>query len=138
MYLVVVSQWIFRVGNGGNMCKEQKVMVVGGNAEFRCILHNGLDSYGFQVTYCENGIEALSKAKHDEFDYILTDEQIPQINGIELTKRLRELSSRLIIIGISEDDHGMEFLNAGANDFLQKPFVPYRLAMMLDGGDILA
>jgi len=39
---------------------------------------------------------------------------------------------------MSADDLGMEFLNAGANDFLQKPFVPYRLAMMIDGGNILS
>lgn len=33
---------------------------------------------------------------------------------------------------------GVTYLEAGMNDFLQKPFVPYRLAMMLDSGDILA
>jgi CheY-like chemotaxis protein len=119
------------------MCNEQKVMVVDDNAELISILRYGLDSYGFQVTFCDNGTEALKKAMHDEFDYIITDYHMPQMNGIELTKRLRERSSRVIIIGMSADDLGIDFLNAGANDFLQKPFVPYRLAMMIDGGDIL-
>ena len=122
---------------GGIMCNQQKVMVVDDNAELRSILRYGLDSYGFQVTFCESGTEALKKTMHEDFDYIVTDFQMPQMNGIELTKLLRERSSRVIIIGMSGDELGMEFLNAGANDFLQKPFVPYRLAMMIDGGDII-
>ena len=126
---------------GGRMCNEkkiEKVMVVDDNADIRNMLRYGLDSYGFEVTFCENGTEAIKKAKHEEFDYIITDYQMPLINGIELTRWLRERSSRVIIIGISADDIGIIFLNAGANDFLQKPFVPYRLAMMIDGGDILS
>jgi CheY-like chemotaxis protein len=122
------------------MCNKQKekVLVVDDNAELRSILRYGLGSYGFQVTFCENGTQALEKSMLDEFDYIITDYQMPQMNGIELTKSLRERSSRVVIIGMSADDLGIDFLNAGANDFLQKPFVPYRLAMMIDGGDILA
>ena len=122
---------------GAFMCNEQKVMVVDDNTELRSILSYGMDSYGFQMTFCESGAEAIKKAMHDEFDYIVTDYQMPLMNGIELTKKLRKLSSRVIIIGMSADDLGMDFLCAGANDFLQKPFVPYRLAMMIDGGDIL-
>jgi two-component system alkaline phosphatase synthesis response regulator PhoP len=123
---------------GGIMCNEQKVLVVDDNAELRSILCYGLDSYGFQVNFCESGTEALNLAMNVDFDYIITDYQMPQMNGIELTKRLRERSSRVVIIGMSADDLGIDFLNAGANDFLQKPFIPYRLAMMIDGGDILS
>jgi CheY-like chemotaxis protein len=122
---------------GGAMYNNQKVMVVDDNAELRSMLRYGLDSYGFEVTFCENGVEAFEKVKHDAFDYIITDYQMPQMNGIELTKKVREHSSRIVIIGMSGEDLGMDFLNAGANDFLRKPFVPYRLAMMIDGGDIL-
>jgi CheY-like chemotaxis protein len=123
---------------GGIMCNQQKVMVVDDNAELISTLRYGLDSCGFQVIFCNSGAEALEKSMHDEFDYIVIDYQMPRMNGIELTKRLRERSSRVIIIGMSAEDLGIDFLNAGANDFLQKPFIPYRLAMMIDGGDILA
>ena len=71
---------------GGIMCNEQKVMVVDDNAELKSILRYGLDSCGFQVTFCENGAEALEKAMHEEFDYIIIDYHMPQMNGIELTK----------------------------------------------------
>ena len=123
---------------GGRMCNEQKVLIEDDNPELISTLRYGLDSYGFQVVFCETGIEALNLAMNIDFDYIVTDYQMPQMNGIELTKRLRELSSRVVIIGMSADDLGIAFLNAGANDFLQKPFIPYRLAMMIDGGDILS
>jgi CheY-like chemotaxis protein len=72
-----------------------------------------------------------------EFDYIITDYNMPGMDGIELTRRLSELFSRAIIIGISGEDQGMAFLEAGANGFLAKARRLYQLVMMLDGDDIL-
>jgi DNA-binding response OmpR family regulator len=59
------------------------------------------------------------------------------MDGIKFIRQLREQLSFAIIIGLGKEDKGVDYLRAGANDFLQKPFVPYRLAMMLDNRDIL-
>jgi DNA-binding response OmpR family regulator len=48
-----------------------------------------------------------------------------------LTRRFRALHPRSIIIGTSSTDVGEEFLTIGANDFLQKPFLPLELVYML-------
>jgi len=123
----------------GNMEEEHnRVMIIDDDGDIRSSLVYALDSCGFPVTSCENGTEALLNSMFEEFDYFITDYDMPGMDGIALVRRLRERFPRAVIIGTSGKDLGEEFLRAGANDFLRKPFVPYRLAMMIDGGDILA
>lgn len=116
----------------------QKTMIVGCDKDLRDTITYALDSYGFQLDFFKNGSEALSNAVIDLLDCIIIDCDLAGLDGVELIRRLREQFSLAIIIGMSREDRGAAFLQAGANDFLQKPFVPYRLAMMLDGGDILS
>ena len=117
----------------------KKVMIVDDDHKIRSVLLHALSSCDFEVKVCENSAEALFCLTSAEFDYIVTDYRMPGMNGLELTKRLRERIPPLtVLIGMSGEDKGMDFLRAGANDFLQKPFSPYSLAMMMDGGDILS
>ena len=115
-----------------------KVMVVDDNDTLRESLSYALKSYGLNVTCCENATEALLQSMMNEFNYIITDYSMPGMNGVELTRRLRAKFPFTVIIGISAEDVGESFLRAGANDFVLKPFAPYALAMMIDGGEILA
>jgi two-component system OmpR family response regulator len=114
----------------------QRVLIVDDEKQIRDILHYALVSYGLLVTTCENAPEALLRSLFDDFHFIITDYDMPGMNGIELVRRLRERHPLAVIIGMSGTDKGLEFLSAGANDFLQKPFIPYRLAMMIDGRDL--
>ncbi len=116
----------------------QKMMITGCDRDLRSILQYALDSYGCQPLFCENAGEALHNSTIEEYDYILVDDNTPGMNGLELTRRLRERYPLAIIIGMSAEDREVAFLRAGANDYLRKPFVPYRLAMMITGADILA
>lgn len=114
----------------------QRVLIVDDEKQVLDTLNYALVSYGLAVTVCENATEALLRSMFDDFQFIVIDYDMPGMNGIELTKRLRERHPLAVIIGMSGTDRGMEFLHAGANDFLEKPFVPYRLAMMIDGQDL--
>ena len=113
-----------------------RVMVVDDDQEVLKVMAYGLESYGYEVLTCENATEALLMALTDPSDYVITDHDMPGMDGVELTRRLREILPAAIIIGMSGRDHGMVFLQAGANDFVQKPFVPYDLVMMIDGRDL--
>jgi DNA-binding response OmpR family regulator len=62
---------------------------------------------------------------------------MPGMDNSVHVRRLRAQFANAVIIGLSKEDRGVPYLQAGMNDFLQRPFPPYRLAMMMDGGDIL-
>src|SRR5512147_1481201 len=103
-------------------------MVIDGNRETQGALMYALNSYGLTVTLCANAAEALLRSMFEDFDYIVGAFELPGMNGLELAGLLRERFPHAIIIGMSEKEMGEAFLGAGANDFLQKPFIPYRLA----------
>jgi len=120
------------------MDNRQKVLIIEDNAEHRNILQDTLGYYGFDLIICKDGIEAQLCKEIGAFDYVITDYRMPGMNGLELTRWFREQVPLCIIIGMSGDDVGEDFLRAGANDFLLKPFVPYDLATMIDGTNIPA
>ncbi len=115
----------------------QKALIVTGDEDLKGALQYALESYKKQVLFCQDGAEVSAFSMLDPFDCIIIDSDTLCVDGIALIKGLREQFELAIIIGLCREDRGVEYLEAGANDFLQKPFVPYRLAMMLDGGDIL-
>jgi CheY-like chemotaxis protein len=117
----------------------KRVMIVDDDEEIRSVLLHVMASYDFEVKLCDNGTEALLSLMSTEFDYIVTDDEMPGMDGLELTRRLRkQIPPLTVLIGMSSMDRSRDFLTAGANDFLQKPFFAYKLAMMMDGGDILS
>jgi len=120
------------------MLEDPKVLIVDDDSETRKLLQAILTSYEMEVTLCENATEALLSVMGGTYDYIIIDYRMPGMNGIELVRRLREiLPPMTVIIGMSSEDISRQFLLAGANDFVLKPFVPYNVAMMIDGRDML-
>jgi CheY-like chemotaxis protein len=77
---------------------------------------------GYRVTQCSDGMSAVAAAKEGVFDAILIDYSMPGINGASVTETLRERHFRVNIIGMSLDDRTNEYLAAGADGFLTKPF----------------
>ena len=117
----------------------KRVMIVEDDKHLGSALQSALSSFNFEVRLCENGTEALLCVMSEEFDYIVTDYNMPGMDGLELTKRLRKkIAPRTVLIGMSGEDRGMDFLNTGANDFLLKPFHPARLAMLMVRDDVLS
>lgn len=92
------------------------------------------EQLGFQFDIAKNGLEALEKVKSKDFDVVLMDVQMPVMNGLETTRKIRKLPGKedLIIIGLSanvfEEDQKKAILS-GMNDYLTKPI---RLAVLAD------
>lgn len=93
------------------------------------ILKKILTIEGHQVTLVENGQAAFEQIKVDpnQFDLVLTDWMMPEMNGIELIKKVRQLGLTsvpilIIITSLSSDDARNYALNAGADDYLAKPY----------------
>lgn len=116
-----------KVGKKKNILKGKKVLVVEDYLTNQRILKKLLEMEGCIVTVADDGVEALEKIRSDNFDIILTDITIPRINGIKLTRLIREMNGRnkVPIIGVSGDAYKENLsrcINAGMNAIIQKPF----------------
>ena len=107
-----------------------KVMVVDDSSTVRKYISNLLASYQLQVLGAADGKAALDLlAENKDVKLIITDFHMPEMDGFELTKKVRDQFSKdhLAIIGLSSADSSTlsaRFLKAGANDFINKTFVP--------------
>ncbi|MBD1365115.1 response regulator [Mucilaginibacter sp. ZT4R22] len=105
-----------------------KILVVEDNLINQKLVIKVLKNQGFETEVAENGLIALNKYEHQDFDIILMDIQMPEMDGYEATRKIRELSSykkNIPIIAMTahiikgELDHCLE---TGMNDFVSKPF----------------
>jgi two-component system KDP operon response regulator KdpE len=100
------------------------VLLVEDEAQMRRVIRASLAAHGYQVTEAASGAEALALATSRNPDVILMDLGLPDIDGIDLTRRLREWS-RVPVIVISargREADKVSALDAGADDYLTKPF----------------
>jgi len=84
---------------------------------------------GYQVSEAANGVEALQviEASGNDIALVLADWNMPEMNGLDLLKRLRqkpELSSVVVVMVTTEAElgHMASALEAGANEYVMKPF----------------
>ncbi|MDY7007917.1 MAG: ATP-binding protein [Cyanobacteriota bacterium] len=130
--LQIADNWIQQIStsNGEQIIGYEgairHLLVVDDRWENRSVLVELLEPLGFKLTEAENGQEALIKAKQQTFDLIITDIQMPVMNGFEMLKLLRNdntLKHITVIISsasVSDMDRQMS-LDAGGDDFLPKP-----------------
>ena len=108
-----------------------RILVVDDEPDIRNILHILLSSRGYAVDEAENGLRAVAcVCAQPDYDLIIMDIMMPGMDGIEVLKRTREAGKRLPIIMLtakSEVSDKVEGLDAGANDYLTKPFAAKEL-----------
>jgi two-component system KDP operon response regulator KdpE len=102
----------------------QRVLVVDDETPIRRYLRTALSAEGFAVYEAANGQEAISAVVADHPDIIILDLGLPDLDGIEVTRRLREWSQTpIIILSVREAENDkIAALDAGADDYLTKPF----------------
>ena len=108
------------------MGKIAKILVVDDEEGDRLLMQRVLRSEGYELIQGSNGEEALEKARDAHPDVILLDLRMPKMNGLEVTKRLREDEATrsipiVIVTGLADHRYRVQALNAGADDFLVKP-----------------
>ena len=100
------------------------LMVVEDDKETRKMMVKFLNHNGYEVIEAENGMNALSKIGKVAPDVILMDISMPKMNGIEATKKIKEMdipSFVIMLTALSDEKVLEEAANAGADDFLMKP-----------------
>jgi two-component system KDP operon response regulator KdpE len=100
------------------------VLVVDDEPQMRKFIRASLTSHGYRVIEADSVEQALAQTASHTPDLILLDLGLPDGNGIELTKQLREWTQVPIIVisARGREDDKVEALDAGAGDYLTKPF----------------
>jgi two-component system, OmpR family, KDP operon response regulator KdpE len=104
---------------------EGKLLVVDDDPSVRRTLHTTLYSLGFDIGEATNGEEALALCRIVRYDAVLLDINMPGKGGIETCRELRRLLPRVAILMLSVSDdqeRKIEALEAGADDYVTKPF----------------
>ncbi len=95
----------------------------------------GLDELGHNVVRADTGIDGLHLATTEQFDLILLDRMMPDMDGIAVTRRLRAAKIDvpvLILTALGRIEDRVEGLEAGADDYLVKPFAFSELAARIN------
>ncbi len=102
----------------------QRVLVVDDENSIRRYLRAALSAQGFVVYEAANGQEAINAVVSNHPDLIILDLGLPDFDGIEVTRRLREWSQTpIIVLSVREAENDkIAALDAGADDYLTKPF----------------
>jgi two-component system NtrC family response regulator len=104
---------------------ERKILLVDDNIEFARTVARNLEKEGFQVIVALDGTTAIQKVSSESPDLVLLDLKLPDIPGIEVLKSMRAINEDMAVVIITAyggEQVAVEFMKAGAIDFLSKPF----------------
>ena len=113
---------------------RMRVLVVEDDQPLVRIMTKSLETNGFEVLTAFDGEEGLRSARDDRPDAIVLDLQLPRVNGVDVCKRLRSEGNAVPIIMLtarSAVPDRISGLDAGADDYLVKPFTLGELAARL-------
>ena len=109
--------------------KDIRILVVEDNANIRKLLLNILKSMGYKnVTEADNGKTAWGKLQEGEYDLVMTDWMMPEMDGLELVKKIRADSEELkeipilMITATDKQEDVSEAAKWGINGYIVKPF----------------
>jgi two-component system KDP operon response regulator KdpE len=114
------------------MPEESKELILVVDDEPRMIqfIRMNLELEGYRVTQAANGLEALAKVRDELPDWVLLDVMMPELDGFETLRLLREVTSVPVIMLTvkADEDDKVKGLELGADDYITKPFSPRELS----------
>jgi two-component system chemotaxis response regulator CheY len=103
-----------------------QVLVVDDSGTMRKIIVRALNSLGVnQIMEAGNGLEAWECFQNGSFDLVMTDWNMPEMNGIDLLRKIRGINKQVPVIMITTEGEKcrvVEAIQAGVSDYLCKPF----------------
>jgi two-component system, OmpR family, KDP operon response regulator KdpE len=106
------------------MSEPKKVLVVDDEPQITRVLRHSLSAHRYDVRTAADGISALDTFRDWHPDLIITDLQMPEMDGIEFCREIRKVSTLpIIILSVKgEEKTKVQALDAGADDYVMKPF----------------
>lgn len=107
----------------------ENILIVDDEKELADLVELYLKNDGYQVTKCYSTKEALEAVSHEEIGLALLDVMLPDVNGFDLCKKIREkyLFPIIMLTARVEDMDKITGLTLGADDYITKPFNPLEL-----------
>ncbi|QDF28937.1 response regulator transcription factor [Halarcobacter anaerophilus] len=115
------------MNNKEKILKELKILFVEDEINISKLLKDALADYFFSFTIANNGEEGLEKYKKINPDIIITDIMMPKLDGLEMTKRIREENETIPIIvlsAFSDKEKLLKAIDIGITKYFIKPFDP--------------
>jgi two-component system KDP operon response regulator KdpE len=104
--------------------RQPRILIVDDEPQLARVLRTGLKTHGYDVRVAADGVSALETFGDWPPDLVVTDLAMPNMDGLALCRRLRELSPLpIIVLSVrGEEKTKVEALDAGADDYVTKPF----------------
>ncbi|MEA3507974.1 MAG: response regulator transcription factor [Synergistota bacterium] len=102
-----------------------KILIIEDNRDLVQVLAEGFGEHGFAVESAYDGVEGLNKLRSTDYDCVVLDIMLPEMDGYELVEKAREEGKDVPVIMLTAKDNiedRVEGLNRGADDYLVKPF----------------
>ena len=112
------------------MGQAKRILVVDDEPRMRRFMHMNLDLEGYHVIEASNGLEAVTRVREDLPDLVLLDVMMPEMDGFEALRMIREISNVPVIMLTvkSDEEDKVRGLELGADDYVTKPFGPREMA----------
>ncbi len=115
---------------------RRTILVVDDFDDTRLLLRTFLERKGFRVVEAENGLEAVDMARNEDPDLIIMDMQMPYLDGLAATRKIRETkhSGTLPIVAVSAygaDQFRAQAIAAGCDEYVSTPFEPTELEQII-------
>ena len=111
--------------------KNKSLLFVDDDSITRKIVFKSLDGYFEKMVLAEDGNDALAKYKKEKFDVVITDINMPNMNGLEFITKMHDNNPEQLVIVLSSTsdvEYFIELLNLGVDGFVLKPFGFRKLA----------
>jgi CheY-like chemotaxis protein len=117
-----------------------QVLIAEDDPTSRRLLQSCLERWGYEVAATENGASAWERFQQDEFPIVITDWLMPEMDGLELIRRVRccerpGYAYTILLTAKAQKEDIVEGMEAGADDFLTKPFDRDELRVRLRAGE---
>ncbi len=111
----------------GGECMSQRILVVDDEESIVTLLQFNLEQAGYEVVTANDGAKALQIAQAESFHLMVLDLMLPEVNGLDVCKQLRENKVQIPILMLTAKDDEFDTvlgLELGADDYMTKPFSP--------------
>ena len=128
MHDQVEARWTLGTRHHGSV--PDRLLIIEDDSRIRAALRMALEDEGYEIVDADSGETALAVFASATPDVALVDLMLPQMNGFEVTRRLRAISNiPIVIVSARADTHDVVAgLEAGADDYVTKPFEPKELS----------